>query len=124
MLLCSGVHWYVMGMFLTGEPERLSPRVKRDLPQSFLGRACSPGSIPALARAISFCLSGFLAVAALAQIAVQFSFANSGMTRMAPSEKVFCAGLVGLCYLTIYLGLGKLLRAARVPPRGWAWCCA
>ena len=36
----SGLHWYAMGIFLIGEPERLSPRVRRDLPQSFLAGPC------------------------------------------------------------------------------------
>ena len=32
------VHWYVMGIMMTGELPRLSNRAKRRLPQSFLGR--------------------------------------------------------------------------------------
>jgi hypothetical protein len=120
MLLFSALHWYLMGMFLIGEPERLSPRVKRDLPQSFLGRALFTWFNPGAGTGYLFCLSGFLAVAVLGQIAVQFSFANSGMSRVPPNEKMFCVGLIGLCYLTIYLGLGKLLLSAvrRVPPEG------
>ena len=39
IFLClAGVHWYAMGCFMTGEAPQLSQRVKRRLPQSFLGR--------------------------------------------------------------------------------------
>src|SRR5207244_3847235 len=37
-LIIATIHWYVMGIFMTCEGAELSPRVKRDLPQSFLGR--------------------------------------------------------------------------------------
>ena len=49
-MICIGLHWYVMGIFMTGESAELSPRAKRQLPQSFLGRGFSPGSTPGRER--------------------------------------------------------------------------
>jgi hypothetical protein len=120
-LLCSGLHWYAMGLFLTGEPEVLSPRVKRDLPQSFLGRALFTWFNPGAGTGYLFAITGFLTAAVLAQIAEGFSFSGSGLgVPVVAREKVFHMGVVGFCYLTIYLGLGKLLLSAvrRVPPEG------
>ncbi len=120
VLLCSGLHWYAMGTFLTGEPERLSPRVKRDLPQSFLGRALLTWFNPGAGTGYVFAIANFLTVALLAQIAVRFCLESPGRPLWTPVDSVFCAGLVGLCYLVIYLGLGKLLLSAvrNVPPEG------
>ncbi len=121
-LMFSGLHWYVMGIFLIGEPERLSPRVRRDLPQSFLGRALLTWFNPGAGSGLMFALANFLAVAVLLQLAVQFglgiptvSFGMMGPPLWNPQEKMFYASLLGLCYLTIYLGLGKLLLGAVRP---------
>ena len=57
------VHWYVMGVFMTGESPDLSLRVKRRLPQSFLGRALwtwfNPGPGTGYVFALANCAATF-----------------------------------------------------------------
>jgi hypothetical protein len=110
-LILSGVHWYAMGIFLTGEPDRLSPRVMRNLPQSFLGRALFTGFIPGPATGYLFVLSNLVAVFGLSLVVVRLR-PSAFISFMNPAEKVRDVGLLGLCYVAIYLGLGKLLLGA------------
>ncbi len=112
VLVLSGLHWYAMGIFLIGEPERLSPRVQRDLPQSFLGRAFFTWFNPGAGTGYVFAISNYLAVVLLAQIAVRFCGPDLYATRALANVRMLYVGLAGLCYLTIYLGVSKLLLSA------------
>ena len=64
------IHWYVYGVLMSGENAKLSPRVRRQLPMSFLGRVFltwfNPGSGTGYVFAIShvLLLMGLAAVAA------------------------------------------------------------
>jgi hypothetical protein len=120
MLILSVVHWYAMGMFLVGEPTQLSPRVQRDLPQSYLGRVFLTWFNPGAGTGYLFALSCFLAVAVLAQIGAYYSLLRPGLAWPSSSEKVFDVAVVTLSYLTIFLGLGKMLLSLgrRVPTEG------
>ncbi len=112
LLVLSGIHWYAMGVFLIGEPQRLSLRVQRDLPQSFLGRALFTWFNPGSGTGLMFALANFLAVVLLALGLTPLGPVRPFSTTMPlwnPEQRVFYLGLCGFCYLTIYLGLGKLL---------------
>lgn len=112
-----GLHWYVMGMFMTGEPPELSPRVKRHLPQSFLGRVFltwfNPGPAAGYVLAISS-LVGALAVVAAA-LGVAGILDLLGPTGQSFGiEQILTFGILGVSYVVIYLGVGLLLvRALR-----------
>lgn len=108
-----GLHWYVMGMFMTGESPELSPRVKRQLPQSFLGRVFltwfNPGPGTGYVLAISSLL-GALAMVLLA-VAVMEAFRFSSLSGWSSRhvDQILAFGVLGFSYVTIYLGLGLLL---------------
>jgi hypothetical protein len=112
-MVAIGLHWYVMGMFMTGESPQLSPRVKRQLPQSFLGRVFltwfNPGPGTGYVLVISSLL-GALAMALLA-LAVKQALGFSRLRPWAPLDttQILAFGVLGLSYVTIYLGAGLLL---------------
>ena len=106
-------YWFVMGMFVTGESPELSPRVKRDLPQSFLGRAFltwfNPG--PGTGYVFVFCNLA----AAFLLLAVGLTVAES--TRYVwllprwsgnEAEQLLAFTGLGIGYVVLYLGLGLL----------------
>jgi hypothetical protein len=101
----SGLHWFAMGVFMTGEPSRLSPRVMRDLPQSFLGRVFLTWFNPGPATGYLLAVSSYLGVVLMLCAAC---FAPHSSTAI-HFEKVFMAGVIGLSYVVIFLGLGRWL---------------
>lgn len=126
-VIVSLIHWYVMGMFLTGEPAELSPRVRRGLPQSLLGRVflawLQPGPATGYVLAVASNLAGVLMIALATGLSdimarwfagvraaadVIFRGLGSAPTRT-PSDIPLWLGLAGWLYLVIYLGIGKLV---------------
>jgi hypothetical protein len=131
LIYFSTVGWFVAGMFLTGESSALSPRVKRDLPQSTLGRVFLTWFIPGPGTGYMFVIANMLVVIVLANLpydSIRSAFnAVSAITsqnvvgptgnpvpqlgyRARPTRpEVLAAGVVALSYLSIYLGLSSLL---------------
>lgn len=103
----SGLHWYVMGVFMTGEPGQLSPRVMRDLPQSFLGRAFLTWFNPGPATGYAFAVSSYLGtiLLLLAALAIPLGHAISNTER----DQVIMVCVLGLSYVALFLGLGRVL---------------
>ncbi|QDU25717.1 hypothetical protein ETAA8_07870 [Anatilimnocola aggregata] len=99
--------WAVAGAFLIGETAELSPRARRELPQSLLGRMAftwfNPGSGTGYVFAVLNALGGMLTLAfvcTLATIATTGSWSDFDVWMrwwMAQAS-----------YLTIYLGLARL----------------
>lgn len=108
-----GVHWYVMGAMMTGESTSLSPRVRRQLPTSFLGRVFftwfNPGPGTGYMFAISSSLGALLLVIVAVVFADAFPWRNPGRLSGGMLEVIAASGLIGTAYLTIYLGLGLLV---------------
>jgi len=108
-----GLHWWIMGALMTGESPELSPRVKRRLPQSFLGRVFltwfNPGPGAGYMLAVGS-LSGVLVTVGIA-VAVAEVFRSSMLSdfRADHSLTILAFGLAGLSYVVIYLGLGLLI---------------
>lgn len=102
------MYWYLAGALLTSEVARLSPRVKRSLPQSFLGRIMltwfNPGSGTGYMFAVTNLATVFMVVAGLG-IGAQMT-ASPGSPRGA-DWLVF--GLMATCYVVNYLGIGRLI---------------
>lgn len=107
--LVIGLHWYVMGVFMTGEPHELSPRVKRELPQSFLGRTFLTWFNPGPASGYMLAMSSFFAAALMILLASSQLFAFSYEPRKFEATLMFC--ILCLSYLAIFLGLGRIVMA-------------
>ena len=115
LLVClgfAGFHWYAMGAFMTGESADLSLRVRRNLPQSFLGRVFLTWFNPGPGTGYVFSLCGMLGTLLAAWFAVaiwQFSPPPARPFRFVQPETVLTFGFLGLCYMAIYLGIGLLM---------------
>lgn len=105
-------YWFAMGVFLTGESPELSPRVKRSLPQSFLGRAFltwfNPG--PGTGYVFVFCnLAAALAVLVAGVAAIDASgFVGLSQWRPVETGQLLAFTGLGIGYIMLYLGLGLL----------------
>jgi hypothetical protein len=105
------VYWLVMGSFMTGEACELSPRIKRRLPQSELGRAFFTWFNPGPGTGYLFAVSNVITVALLALTCVWYGKSNgspntTGTTAVSPWVTQIWL-LLG--YFVIYLGTGNLL---------------
>ncbi len=106
------IHWHVYGALLSSDSGKLSPRVRRQLPASFLGRVFltwfNPGSGTGYILAVSniAVLTLLSLVATVIHGAAGFSAASfSPMTMPFPMS----FALLLFCYSVAYLGFGRLL---------------
>jgi len=108
-----GLHWYVMGALMTGESPELSLRVRRQLPQSLLGRAVLTWFNPGPGTGYVLAVAGVLGALLLACLAVAFHAALSTeqLQRFTQQEElsVLAFSVLGASYVTFYLGLGLLI---------------
>ncbi|MFZ5832078.1 MAG: ABC transporter permease [Planctomycetota bacterium] len=104
-----GLHWYILGAMMVGESPDLSPRVKRGLPKSHLGRMFLTWFNPGPGTAYVFAISGYVA-AMLVAIAVWAMSAVATPGPMSP-EVWHCFGYATLAfsYLVLLLGLEMLV---------------
>ncbi|HXT59541.1 MAG TPA: hypothetical protein VN699_12950, partial [Pirellulales bacterium] len=129
-LILSGLHWTIMGMFMNGESPELSHRVKRQLPQSFLGRAFLTWFNPGPAAGFVFAVINMatvllLAGAALIANAAFYPGRLPGWLGMNPREMIVIFAIVEFSYVVVYLGLGRLLAAGlRKVHQGGMLLCA
>jgi len=112
-LMFVAFHWYAMGALMTGESPELSPRVKRQLPQSFLGRVFLTWFNPGPGTGYLLAVSSLLSALVLVTIAVAAAdwFSLSFFTRWSArgTESILPFGVLALSYVTFYLGIGLLL---------------
>jgi hypothetical protein len=108
LLSLSGIQWMVMGALMTGEWAQLSPRVQRQLPQSFLGRAFLTWFNPGSGTGYVFAVANLFSVTLLAFALHIFSDAF-GVTRTRAEPELFLFGTLLCAYLAAYLGVGRLL---------------
>jgi ABC-type transport system involved in cytochrome c biogenesis permease component len=112
-LIVGGFHWAVYGILLTGENAVLSPRVRRQLPQSFLGRMFltwfNPGSGTGYAFAVGqmLLLCGTAYGLVLTQDLFGIPVGNGRGTNDHYELYVFALLLVS--YYVIYLGATRLV---------------
>jgi ABC-type transport system involved in cytochrome c biogenesis permease component len=104
----SAVHWMIMGALLTGEWAQLSPRVQRQLPRSFLGRALctwfNPGSGSGYVFAVVNLVAATLVISAVGLFAQ--AIGRSGAPR---NYSAYLFGALVCAYVAGYLGVGRLL---------------
>ena len=106
--------WYVMGVLMTGELPIFSRRVMRSLPQSFLGRILFTWFNPGPGTGYGFAVVNFLSAVVLVALALlleEIVPSSGGRPGNPPPGSVLVGGFALVCYLTIFLGLGKLIVA-------------
>ena len=121
--------WWAAGTFLTGESPNLSPRVKRDLPQSLLGRVFLSWFAPGPGTGYMFAVAAMIAMTLTALLpfnwfAEQFHLVRlppaivnaagtttitGGVVLRATRPQVLECAIIATAYVTIYLGLAKLI---------------
>ena len=107
LLVLSAIHWFCAGTVMNGEWAQLSPRVRRELPQSLLGRMFltwfNPGSGTGYLLAIC-------SMAGVATMTVLLAFIGEAFDTMPVSASfMFPFALLLVGYLTAYLGVGRLI---------------
>ena len=102
----SGLHWMVMGGLMTGEWARLSPRVKRALPQSLLGRAFLTWFNPGSGTGYVFAVVNLCAVTLLVCLATIWP--RSGMS-FRHAQEIGMFGVLLCGYVAAYLGVGRMI---------------
>lgn len=115
-LILSGIHWSVMGAFINGESPELSHRVKRQLPQSFMGRAFLTWFNPGPAAGYVFAVVNMAVVLVFTAIAVAanawiYSGKATPVFGGSPYWVIFTFATIEFSYLVLYLGIGRGLTA-------------
>jgi ABC-type transport system involved in multi-copper enzyme maturation permease subunit len=107
----AAIYWALMGAVMTGEAPQLSPRARRSLPQSFLGRAFLTWFNPGSGTGYAFAVANMAALAMMV-IAVGIYAQVMGLDgRPGPTSDLRWAGfsLMATAYIALYLGIGRLL---------------
>lgn len=115
-IIFGSLHWLVYGILLTGENAVLSPRVRRSLPQSFLGRMFLTWYNPGSGTGYAFAVSHMLLLCGTAAGAVAFqSLTNfpAAQGRFSNDLQMFYTFALAIAaYYVIYLGVTRLFIVA------------
>ena len=107
------IHWTVYGVLLTSESAKLSPRVRRQLPMSFMGRMFLTWFNPGSGTGYVFSVTSLGVLFGLAYLAyflqVAFGFPNSITGATGLQDRFFVGALLMFGYYVAYLGFGRLL---------------
>ena len=113
MMIFAGIHWYVYGALMTSESAELSPRVKRQLPRSFLGRVLLTWFNPGSGTGYVFAVSNLAMLLALMLTAVfvqsEFGFPESIFASAGTTAKMVTGSILVFAYVVAYLGLTRLI---------------
>ena len=104
LLIPALIYWYVVGTFACGEPEMLSSRVKRQLPESFLGRMFTNWFFPGPGRGYLFAVANYAAMCLAVVLLYTLIIPNSRSKILIPDSAIRFM-LCSFGYLLIYLGL-------------------
>jgi ABC-type transport system involved in multi-copper enzyme maturation permease subunit len=104
----SAAHWLCAGAVMTGEWPHLSPRVRRELPQSLLGRMFLTWFNPGSGTGYILVVCTMAAVATTTAALSIFGEAI-GSTTTVRSDVLGSFALLLWGYLTVYLGVGRLI---------------
>lgn len=106
-LVLATLFWALMGAMMIGERSELSPRVRRSLPVSFVGRVFWTWFQPGSARGYFFTVSNMLVVVLLGTAMGVAEMSRSGWGRGFDGFVIFVC--LSFFYVVIYLGFGRLL---------------
>jgi hypothetical protein len=122
LVFLSACAWYFCGALMVGESPVLSPRVKRELPQSWAARIFLTWLAPGPATGYVFVLAIMLMITLVAPVLASDWFRElvrslgvvdgARPSSYASPIRVLEASVIATSYLGIYLGLGKLILAA------------
>lgn len=107
----AGAYWFIMGSMLTAERPGMSQRVRRSLPQSFLGRVFFSWLNPGPATGYMFVIANIttLAIIALLGTIVGSYYITRTPRTWISMEAVQYLIVIGWGYIAAYLGIGLLL---------------
>ncbi|HEX5470670.1 MAG TPA: hypothetical protein VFW73_02230, partial [Lacipirellulaceae bacterium] len=101
----SAIYWYVMGALLTAERSAMSQRVKRKLPQSFLGRMFFSWLNPGPASGYMFVVANATALALIGLIGTYNSkLIGKSVMNWPNADEMNYLVVIGWSYLVAYLG--------------------
>jgi hypothetical protein len=103
----AAIYWTLAGVFLCGETAQLSPRAKRQLPQSFLGRTLFTWFNPGSGTGYVFAMVNLIAIMSAGWIAVGYAYiTGQGTLPDLPEWLHYTICLTG--YVMGYLGAVRL----------------
>ncbi len=114
-------HWFLMGAMMAGESPHLSPRVQRNLPQTFLGRMFFTWFHPGPGTGFGFALTSLatgIGLGALLLIARSANetgnlsallFLDTATGSQIDHVMALAGSIVAVSHVGIYLGLGRFL---------------
>lgn len=106
--IITGIYWTIMGALMIGETAQISPRARRDLPQSFLGRAAFTWFNPGSGTGYVFAVANILGLTAVIS-AVGLSLRDRSVGRMSLDYEWLCFGLLVVGYVVAYLGIARIM---------------
>jgi hypothetical protein len=113
MMLFAMIHWYVYGILMSGESAQLSPRVRRSLPMSFMGRTFLTWFNPGSGTGYVFAVSHVLMLMGLAVLALVLQSAlgipSPRYSRVPFFDTAVTTAVLLVGYYTAYLGIARLL---------------
>jgi hypothetical protein len=113
MAILAGAYWYIMGTMLTAERPGMSQRVRRRLPQSFLGRMFFSWLNPGPASGYMFVIANISSLAVVCFFAVVATgFLPTGRSGRPTADEVLYMLVIGWGYIVAYLGIGLLAVSA------------
>lgn len=124
MMAYAAIHWFLLGSLMTGENDRLSPRVRRSLPQSFAGRVGLTWFNPGPGAGYMFVVGNMISLTMLS-LAMnawtldlnELPFALQSNTSLATqlsnffddqSGRQVLFSLNACAYVVFYLGMGRI----------------
>jgi hypothetical protein len=107
LLAWSALHWWLMGGLMVGESPDISPRVRRGLPATFLGRMLLTWFNPGPGTGYMFMVGNALAL--LLVVIVAAIAADRLALRAQMNDRQILVPVLIFCYLTSYVGLTRLV---------------
>ncbi len=109
----AAIYWFVMGTLLTAERPGISQRIRRRLPQSFLGRMFFSWFSPGPASGYMFVVANITSLALMGLIAaIISSFWSTGSGGAPHVDELEFMLLIGWGYIVAYLGVSLLVVSA------------
>ncbi len=101
LIVWAAIHWWLMGSLMVGERADVSPRVRRQLPGTFLGRSFLSWFYPGPG-------SGYM-LASMSMLALFTLLAILNIATADVDSKVILLALFMVCYVIIYVGITRLV---------------
>jgi hypothetical protein len=109
ILVCvAAIYWALAGACLMGEAAILSPRVKRSLPQSFLGRMCFTWFNPGSGTGYTFTVANLLTLL-IVTVAAGLTAELEGFSAARGNFDWLLFVTLAVAYVVLYLGVGRLV---------------